>query len=80
MATIDIYIENYIDEIDDYYLIRELKRRADNKNKKAQESFKEIINEMIKGEEDVIGWPKILTVADKQKQEWIIENWDNIKL
>lgn len=80
MATIDIDIENYIDEIDDYYLIRELKRRADNKNKKAQESFKEIINEMIKGEEDKIGWPKILTVADKQKQEWIIENWDNIKL
>ena len=78
MATIDIDIEDYIDEIDDYFLIRELKRRADNGNKKAKEAFKESVREVIKEDDEGDKWPEIKTIADQQKQEWVIENWERI--
>ena len=44
MALIQVDIEDYIDEIDDYYLIKELKRRADNGNKNAKKNIQGIGN------------------------------------
>lgn len=73
MALIKVDIEDYIDEIDDYYLIKELKRRADNGNKS--------VIDFIENEDDKITlWPEIKTIADHQKREWVNENWDNIKI
>ena len=78
MASIDIDIEDYIDEISDYYLIKELKRRADNGNQKAKDAFKEAAKEIIKEEEKESGWPEIKTVLDQLKQDWVNENWERI--
>lgn len=77
MAIIDIDIEDYIDEISDYYLIKELKRRANNKQtrKDLQEAFKELQEE----EKKESGWVEIMTILDKQKQEWVNENWERIE-
>lgn len=79
MATIDIDIEDYIDEIDDYFLIKELKRRADNGNKKAKDAFKESIRDVLKEDEEGQNWSKIKTISDQQKKEWVIENWERIE-
>ena len=77
MAITDIDIEDYIDEISDYYLIKELKRRANNKQtrKDLQEAFKELQEE----EKKESGWVEIMTILDKQKQEWVNENWERIE-
>ena len=64
MAFIDVDIEDYIDEISDYNLIKELKKRADQGKEEAVLVFK---------------WPEIETVLDQQKQDWVIENWNNIQ-
>ena len=81
MALIKVDIEDYIDEIDDYYLIKELKRRADNGNKNAKKTYKESVIDFIENKDDKITlWPEIKTIADQQKREWVNENWDNIKI
>ena len=64
MVTIDIDIENYIDEIDDYFLIKELKHRADNGNKKAKDAFKESIKEVLVEDDEAEKWPEIKTISD----------------
>jgi len=81
MATIDIDIdiEDYIDEIDDYFLIKELKRRANNKTGKKElaEAFKELQED---GGEEVAYWPEIKTLDDKLRRDWVNENWERIPL
>jgi len=79
MATIDIDIEDYIDEIDDYFLIKELKRRSDNGNKKCKDAYKESVIDFLEQEgEENTKWPEINTILDEQRREWVNENWERI--
>ena len=76
MANIDIDIDEYIDEASDYMLVKELKRRTKRNNKSIIEAFRELQEE---DGEDVEYWPEIKTLLDKQKRDWVNENWEEIK-
>jgi len=78
MALVDVDIEDYLDEVSDYYLIKELKRRATNKTTKKElmEAFRELQED---DGEAVDYWPEIKTLLDKQKREWVNQNWEEIK-
>ena len=76
MAIIDFDIEDYIDEISDDCLIKELKRRKN--HRKLKEYLKEAFKEFKEEERKESGWPEIRTILDKQKQEWVNENWEKI--
>ena len=80
MATIDIDIEDYLDEVSDYYLIRELKRRADNGNAKAKNSFNEDFKEVMDEFNEEGIWPEIKTLDDERRRDWVNENWNNIPI
>ena len=74
MARIDVDIEDYLDEVDTRFLVREFQTR-----KKAGKLIKEIA--VILDELDINGkWPEIKTVLDQQKQDWVIENWDKLTI
>ena len=75
MAYIDIDIEDYLDEVDTRFLVRELNDRK--KTGKLKKELDEIIDEL---DIDPPGWPKIKTLMDKEKQEYILNNWDKITI
>lgn len=78
MAHIDIDIEDYLDEVDDHYLIKELMRRFESKNEKIRLSFKNEFKEILKEYDDDAGWPAIETLVDIEKKEYIVRNWNNL--
>ena len=73
MALVDVDIEDYLDEVNTVYLIKELKARQ-----KAGRMTKEDGQLIDKIEAAVPEWPEIKTVLDQQKQDWVIENWEKI--
>jgi hypothetical protein len=74
MAYVEIDIEDYLDDVDSKYLITELRKRKNNN------TLKEDANDIFRAYEDSEKWPEIKTVLDQQKQDWVIENWNNITL
>lgn len=75
MAQVDFEIEDYLDECDTRYLVRELVRR------KVKGDILKDLDELVDEIEALIkpSWPEIKTLADKQKQEWVNQNWEGIK-
>jgi hypothetical protein len=72
MALVDIDIEDYLDEVDAKFLIKELRRRQ------KEGTLHEDASGIFKALEDHEKWPEIKSVLDQQKQDWVIENWERI--
>lgn len=73
MALVDIDIEDYLDEVDTKYLIKELRIR---KEKGTLKGDADDIFHVLEAWEK---WPDITNVLEQRKQEWVIENWERIE-
>ena len=83
MATIEIEIDEYLNEASDYCIFDEALRRlktgigtGTKAVHKRAEVLKELKSAMEDNDEPVTKWPEVKTLADMAKQEWIRENWD----
>lgn len=73
MARIDIDLEDYLDEVDTRFLIRELN------NRKKIGQLKNDLDEILDELEINDFCPPIKTILDQQKRDWVNENWDKIQ-
>ena len=81
MTTIDIDIDEYLDEASDYSLFNEVLRRLKRGAAgKVPGNREEVIKELRAALEDnndpLVGWPTVNTLSVVAKQDWVRDNWD----